>query len=73
MTYLVKKSKNYYKLFKKKVYRAFLYTPGCPGTHCVDQVGPSLTEIHLLCLLSSGIKGVHQHVWKNVTMNHAVK
>lgn len=30
-----------------------------PGTHCVEQAGLKLTEIHLALPLSTGIKGVH--------------
>jgi hypothetical protein len=29
---------------------------GCTGTHSVDQAGLKLTEIHLLVLLSAGVK-----------------
>jgi hypothetical protein len=34
-------------------------SPGCPGTHSVDQAG-LISEIRL-CLPSSGIKGVRHH------------
>jgi hypothetical protein len=33
--------------------RVSLYSPGCPGTHFVDQAG--------LCLPSAGIKGMRHH------------
>jgi hypothetical protein len=36
--------------------RVSLCSPGCPGTHSVDQAGLKLT-----CLPSAGIKGVHYH------------
>lgn len=29
--------------------RASLCSPGCPGTHCVNQAGLELPEIHCLC------------------------
>jgi hypothetical protein len=39
--------------------RVSLYSPGCPGTHSVDQAGLKLTEIICLCLPSAGIKDTH--------------
>jgi hypothetical protein len=33
-----------------------LWSPGCPGTHSIDQTG--LKRSTCLCLLSAGIKGV---------------
>jgi hypothetical protein len=38
-----------------------VYSPGCPGTHSVDQVGLELRKITCLCLPSAGIKGVSHH------------
>jgi hypothetical protein len=38
-----------------------LYSPGCPGTHSVDQAGLELRNPPSLCLPSAGIKGVHHH------------
>jgi len=35
-------------------------SPGCPGTHSVDQAGLKLTEICLTQTVSAGIKG-HCH------------
>jgi hypothetical protein len=35
-----------------------MYSPGCPGTHFVEQAGLELT-----CLRSAGIKGVCHHAW----------
>jgi hypothetical protein len=39
--------------------RVSLCSPGCPGTHSVDQAGLELTEMHLPLPPSAGIKGVH--------------
>jgi hypothetical protein len=41
--------------------RVSLYSPGCPGTHFVDQAGLELRNIACLCLPSAGIKGVCHH------------
>jgi hypothetical protein len=38
----------------------FCYSPGCPGTHFVDQAGLELKSA-CLCLPSAGIKGVRHH------------
>jgi hypothetical protein len=38
--------------------RVSLYSPGCPGTHFVDQVG---LELRNLPASASGIKGVRHH------------
>jgi hypothetical protein len=40
--------------------RVSLYSPGCPGTHFVDQAGIKLRSA-CLCLPSAGIKGVRYH------------
>jgi hypothetical protein len=40
--------------------RVSLYSPGCPGTHFVDQAGQTQKSA-CLCLLSAGIKGVCHH------------
>jgi hypothetical protein len=43
--------------------RVSLYSPGCPGTHAVDQAGLELRNPPAcLCLSSAGIKGVHHHL-----------
>lgn len=41
--------------------RASLCSPGCPGTHCVNQAGLELPEIHCLCPPRAGITGVYHH------------
>jgi hypothetical protein len=42
--------------------RVSLYSPGCPGTHFVDQAGLDRTQKSAcLCLPSAGIKGVRHH------------
>jgi hypothetical protein len=43
--------------------RVSLCSPGCPGTHFVDQAGLELRtqKSACLCLASAGIKGVHHH------------
>jgi hypothetical protein len=43
--------------------RIFLCSPGCPGTHCVDQTGHKLLDLGRsnLCLPSVEIKGVRHH------------
>lgn len=38
-----------------------LRSPGCPGTHCVNQASLELSEIHCLCTPSAGITGMHHH------------
>jgi hypothetical protein len=41
-----------------------LQSPGCPGTHYVDQAGLEIWEGDLpLCLLTDGIKDVHHKAW----------
>ncbi|GAB1295160.1 Neuropeptide FF receptor 1 [Apodemus speciosus] len=40
---------------------ASLYSPGCPGTHSVDQAGLKLKKSTCLCLPSAGIEGVCHH------------
>jgi hypothetical protein len=41
--------------------RVSLYSPGCPGTHSVDQAGLDLKKSACLCLTNAGIKGVSHH------------
>jgi hypothetical protein len=41
--------------------RVSLYSPGCPGTHFVDQAGLETQKSSCLCLPSAGIKGVRHH------------
>jgi hypothetical protein len=41
--------------------RVSLCSPGCPGTHSVDQTGLELKKSACLCLPSAGIKGVRHH------------
>jgi hypothetical protein len=41
--------------------RVSLNSPGCPGTHFVDQAGLGTQKSTCLCLPSAGIKGVHHH------------
>lgn len=41
--------------------RASLRSPGCPGTHCVNQASLELPEIHCLCPPSAGITGMYHH------------
>ena len=42
--------------------KVFLYSPGSPGTHFVDQVGLELRNLPVSAPPpSAGIKGVHQH------------
>ncbi|GAB1296005.1 Glutamine--fructose-6-phosphate aminotransferase [Apodemus speciosus] len=41
--------------------RVSLCSPGCPGTHSVDQAGLELKKSACLCLPSAGIKGVRHH------------
>jgi hypothetical protein len=39
-----------------------LYSPGCPGTHSVDQSGwPQTQKSACLCLPRAGIKGMRHH------------
>jgi hypothetical protein len=38
--------------------RVSLYSPGCPGTHAVDQAGPRTQRSACLCLPSAEIKGM---------------
>jgi hypothetical protein len=41
-----------------------LCSPGCPGTHFIDQAGLKLTQKSAcLSLPSAGIKGVCHHAW----------
>jgi hypothetical protein len=43
--------------------RVSLCSPGCPGTHSVDQAGLELRNPPAsVCLLSAGIKGMCYHV-----------
>jgi hypothetical protein len=42
--------------------RVSLCSPGCPGTHSVDQAGLKLKRSTCLCLPSSVIKGVRHHL-----------
>ena len=41
--------------------RVSLYSPGCPGTHFVDQAGLELRNPPASASLSSGIKGVRHY------------
>jgi hypothetical protein len=41
--------------------RVSLCSPGCPGTHFVDQAGLETQKSACLCLPSAGIKGVRHH------------
>jgi hypothetical protein len=41
--------------------RVSLCSPGCPGTHFVDQAGLWTQKSACLCLPSAGIKGVHHY------------
>ena len=41
--------------------RVSLYSPGCPGTHSVDQTVLKLTNPPASASLSAGITGLHQH------------
>jgi len=41
--------------------RVSLCSPGCPGTHSVDQAGFKLKKFACLCLPSAGIKVVRHH------------
>ena len=41
--------------------RICLFSPGCPGTHSVDQAGLKFKRSACLCLSSAGIKGVCCH------------
>jgi hypothetical protein len=41
--------------------RVSLYSPGCPGTHSVDQAGLELRNPPASASLSAGIKGVRHH------------
>jgi hypothetical protein len=41
--------------------RVSLCSPGCPGTHSVDQAGLELWNPPSLCLPSAGIKGMCHH------------
>jgi hypothetical protein len=51
--------------------RVSLYSPGCPGTHSVDQA--DLTQKSTcLCLPSAGIKGVRHHTWLFFCLNSLV-
>ncbi|EGW11174.1 hypothetical protein I79_014842 [Cricetulus griseus] len=36
-------------------------SPGCPGTHSVDQAGLKLRDLPASAFLSAGIKGVGYH------------
>jgi hypothetical protein len=42
--------------------RVSLCSPGCPGTHSVDQAGLKLRNLPL-CLPSAGIKGMRHYAW----------
>ncbi|GAB1294594.1 DNA topoisomerase 2-binding protein 1 [Apodemus speciosus] len=44
--------------FRQEEQRVSLCSPGCPGTHSVDQAGLELQKSACLCLPSAGIKGV---------------
>jgi hypothetical protein len=50
--------------------RVSLYSPGCPGTHFVDQAGLELQKSALLCLPSAGIKGVLHYAQLTLCLNH---
>ena len=41
----------------------FSNSPGCLGTHAVDQAGLELIEVNLFCLLSAGIKACTTTAW----------
>jgi hypothetical protein len=41
--------------------RVSLYSPGCPGTHFVDQAGLGTQKSTCLRLPSAGTKGVRRH------------
>ena len=41
--------------------RVSLYSPGCPGTHCVDQAGLELRNLPASASQSAGITGVRHH------------
>jgi hypothetical protein len=43
--------------------RVSLYSPGCPGTHSVDQAGLELRNPPAFLPPSAGIKGVRHHAW----------
>jgi hypothetical protein len=52
--------------------RVSLYSPGCPGTHFVDQAGlelrnppASASQVLGSLLPSAGIKGVCHHAWRS--------
>jgi hypothetical protein len=44
--------------FRDKI---FLYCPGCPGTHFVDQAGLELRNLHASASQHAGIKGLPHH------------
>jgi hypothetical protein len=46
--------------------RVSLCSPGCPGTHSVDQAGLELRKSACLCLPSAGIKGMCHHCPANL-------
>jgi hypothetical protein len=52
--------------------RVSLYSPGCPGTHFVDQAGLELKSV-CLCLPSAGIKGMRHHARRKVTLKSFFK
>jgi hypothetical protein len=43
--------------------RVSLGSPGCPGTHCVDQAGFKLTDICLLLSPQCWDKGMNRYFW----------
>jgi hypothetical protein len=54
--------------FKEFFFSFFsLYSPGCPGTHSVDQAGLELT-----CFPSDEIKGVHHHCPAEMFLKKAI-
>ena len=52
----------------------FLDSPGCPGTHSVDQAGLKLQRSSCLCLLGAGTKSVcHYHLANLFYLNKDLK
>jgi hypothetical protein len=47
--------------------RTLFSSPGCPGTHFVDQSGLERQRSVCLCFLSAGTKGMHHHCPANLT------
>jgi hypothetical protein len=47
--------------------RVSLCSPGCPGTHFVDQAGLELGNPPASA--SAGIKGMHHHAWPEFYFN----